>query len=47
MTVPSARSAGIAAARAVAPNFVELTDAVLFGDVWQRPEAKEVFDERG
>jgi 4-carboxymuconolactone decarboxylase len=36
--MPSARSTGIAAAREVAPKFVELTDSVLFGDVWERPE---------
>jgi 4-carboxymuconolactone decarboxylase len=36
--MPSAQSTGIAAAREVAPKFVELTDAVLFGDVWERPE---------
>lgn len=38
MTTPPARSSGIAAAREVAPKLAELTDTVVFGDVWERPE---------
>ena len=36
MTTPQ-RSA-LESLRAVAPKLVELTDAVLFGDVWERPQ---------
>ena len=36
MTTP--QPARLESLRAVAPKLVELTDAVLFGDVWERPE---------
>ena len=36
MTTP--QSSPLEALRAVAPKFVELTDEVLFGDVWERPQ---------
>ena len=35
MTTP--QSSRLESLRSVAPKFVELTDAVLFGDVWERP----------
>ena len=34
---PVASSAARDALRAFAPKFIELTDDVLFGDVWERP----------
>ena len=34
---PAASSAARDALRAFAPKFIELTDDVLFGDVWERP----------
>ena len=36
MTTP--QPSPLDALRSVAPKFVELTDSVLFGDVWERPE---------
>ncbi len=36
MTAP--RPFPLEALRAVVPKFVELTDEVLFGDVWERPQ---------
>ena len=36
MTTP--QPSPLDALRAIAPKFVELTDAVLFGDVWERPQ---------
>jgi 4-carboxymuconolactone decarboxylase len=38
MTTQPARSTGVNAMREIAPKLGELTDAVLFGDVWERPE---------
>ena len=36
MTTP--QPSPLDALRAIAPKFVELTDTVLFGDVWERPQ---------
>lgn len=38
MTTQPARSTGANAMREIAPKLGELTDTVLFGDVWERPE---------
>jgi 4-carboxymuconolactone decarboxylase len=38
MTTPPSGSRMSSAIRDVAPKFAELTDTVLFGDVWERPE---------
>ncbi|MGH2587817.1 MAG: carboxymuconolactone decarboxylase family protein [Dehalococcoidia bacterium] len=38
MTTPPARPSAVNALRDVVPKFADLTDTVLFGDVWERPE---------
>jgi 4-carboxymuconolactone decarboxylase len=38
MTTPPARPSGINAIRDVVPKLAELTDTVVFGDVWERSE---------
>src|SRR5207244_1489709 len=38
MTTPSSRPAGPSAVREVAPKLADLTETVLFGDVWERPQ---------
>ena len=35
---PAPRSSRLEPLRAVVPKLVELTDTVVFGDVWERPE---------
>jgi 4-carboxymuconolactone decarboxylase len=37
-TQPTPRSSALAGVRDIVPKFVELTDEVLFGDVWERPQ---------
>ena len=37
MTTPQRSQANLKAIKAVAPKLTELTDNVLFGDVWERP----------
>ena len=38
MTIPQPRPSALNAVRDIVPKFAELTDTVLFGDVWERPE---------
>ncbi|MGD9892703.1 MAG: carboxymuconolactone decarboxylase family protein [Dehalococcoidia bacterium] len=38
MTTPPARPSPLNAVRDVVPKLVELTETVVFGDVWERPE---------
>jgi 4-carboxymuconolactone decarboxylase len=38
MTTQPARSASSSVIRDIAPKLADLTDTVLFGDVWERPE---------
>lgn len=38
MTTPAPRPSALANVRDIVPKFVELTDEVLFGDVWERPQ---------
>jgi 4-carboxymuconolactone decarboxylase len=38
MTTPQPRSTALDAVRDVVPKLVELTETVVFGDVWERPE---------
>ena len=38
MTIPQPRPSALNAVLDIVPKFAELTDTVLFGDVWERPE---------
>ena len=37
MTTPAPRRSSLEQLRDIVPKFAELTDTVLFGDVWERP----------
>jgi 4-carboxymuconolactone decarboxylase len=38
MTTQQPRASGLSQVRGIVPKFAELTDSVLFGDVWERPQ---------